>query len=130
MAAYSSGSLSDCIPSSDIASDDSRLNGTGNGFISERLELSARLDIPAVFLRDWFGGFGKEIQMKNRLRVLRAEQKWSQAEVAERLGVSRQTVNAVETEKYEPSITLAFKMARLFDIRIEDIFQPAENPEP
>ena len=65
--------------------------------------------------------------MKNRLRVLRAERKWSQAELAEHLGVSRQTINAVETEKYEPSITLAFKMARLFDIRIEDIFQPDEN---
>ena len=52
--------------------------------------------------------------MKNRLRVLRAERKWSQAELAERLGVSRQTVNAVETEKYEPSLTLAFKIARLF----------------
>jgi len=130
MAAYSSGSLSDCVSSGGVASDDSRFNGTGNGFISEQLELSARLDIPADFLRDWFGDFDKEIQMKNRLRVLRAEQKWSQAEVAERLGVSRQTVNAVETEKYEPSITLAFKMARLFDTRIEDIFQPDENPEP
>ncbi|MEJ7702074.1 MAG: hypothetical protein WKF71_20920 [Pyrinomonadaceae bacterium] len=60
------------------------------GLSPERLELSARLDIPADFLRDWFGCFDKEIQMKNRLRVLRAEQKWSQAEVAERLGVSRQ----------------------------------------
>ncbi len=127
MAAYSSGSLSDCVSSGGIASDDSRFNGTSNGFISERLELSARLDIPADVLRDWFGGFDKEIQMKNRLRVLRAEQKWSQAEVAERLGVSRQTVNAVETEKYEPSITLAFKMARLFDTRIEDIFQFDDN---
>ena len=65
--------------------------------------------------------------MKNRLRVLRAERKWSQADLAERLGVSRQTVNAVETEKYEPSITLAFKMARLFQIQIEDIFQPDEE---
>jgi putative transcriptional regulator len=67
--------------------------------------------------------------MRNRLRVLRAEKKWSQAELAERLGVSRQTINAVETDKYEPSIKLAFKMARLFDIRIEDIFQPDENSE-
>lgn len=62
--------------------------------------------------------------MKNRLRVLRAEYNWSQAEIAERLGVSRQTINAVETGKYEPSLTLAFKMAYLFDQRIEDIFQP------
>lgn len=62
--------------------------------------------------------------MKNRLRVLRAEHDWSQAELAERLGVSRQTINAVETGKYEPSLTLAFKMAQLFGMRIEDIFQP------
>ena len=64
--------------------------------------------------------------MKNRLRVLRAENDWSQAELAERLGVSRQTINAVETGKYEPSLTLAFKMAHLFDKQIEDIFQPDE----
>jgi putative transcriptional regulator len=64
--------------------------------------------------------------MKNRLRVLRAECNWSQAELAERLGVSRQTINAAETEKYEPSLTLAFKIAYLFDKRIEDIFQPDE----
>lgn len=62
--------------------------------------------------------------MKNRLRVLRAEYRWSQAELAERLGVSRQTVNAVETEKYDPSLPLAFKMAELFGMRIEEIFQP------
>ena len=68
--------------------------------------------------------------MKNRLRVLRAERKWSQAELAERLGVSRQTINAVETEKYEPSITLAFKLAHLFEARIEDIFQPDNNSNP
>jgi putative transcriptional regulator len=63
--------------------------------------------------------------MKCRLRVLRAENDWSQAELAERLGVSRQTINAIETEKYEPSLTLAFKIAHLFGQRIEDIFQPA-----
>lgn len=62
--------------------------------------------------------------MKNRLRVLRAEHKWSQAELAERLGVSRQTINAVETEKYDPSLPLAFKLAELFGKRIEEIFQP------
>jgi putative transcriptional regulator len=62
--------------------------------------------------------------MKNRLRVFRAEYRWSQAEVAERLGVSRQAINAVETGKYEPSLTLAFKLARLFGARIEDLFQP------
>ena len=62
--------------------------------------------------------------MKNRLRVLRAEHDWSQAELAERAGVSRQTINAVETEKYEPSLGLAFKLARLFGLRVEDVFQP------
>jgi len=64
--------------------------------------------------------------MKNRLRVLRAEYDWSQAELAERLGVSRQTINAVETGKYEPSLSLAFKIASLFEKQIEEIFQPDE----
>lgn len=62
--------------------------------------------------------------MKNRLRVLRAEHNWSQAELADRLGVSRQTINAVETEKYDPSLPLAFKMAELFRKPIEEIFSP------
>lgn len=62
--------------------------------------------------------------MKNRLRVLRAEHHWSQAELAERAGVSRQTINAVETEKYEPSLGLAFRLARLFGLRVEDVFHP------
>ena len=61
--------------------------------------------------------------MKNRLRVLRAEHRWSQADLAERLGVSRQTVNAIETEKYDPSLPLAFKIARIFEMRIEEVFQ-------
>jgi len=60
--------------------------------------------------------------MKNRLRVLRAEREWSQGDLAERLGVSRQTVNAVETGKYDPSLPLAFKIARLFEKSIEDVF--------
>lgn len=60
--------------------------------------------------------------MTNRLRELRAERGWSQADLAERLEVSRQTVNAVETERYEPSLSLAFKIARLFEKRIETIF--------
>ena len=60
--------------------------------------------------------------MTNRLRGLRAERGWSQAELAERLGVSRQTVNAIETGKYDPSLPLAFKIARLFGRPIEDIF--------
>ena len=68
--------------------------------------------------------------MKNRLRVLRAEHNWTQAELAERLQVSRQTVNAVETEKYEPSLTLAFKIARLFGMQVEEVFEPpAANGE-
>jgi putative transcriptional regulator len=61
--------------------------------------------------------------VKNRLRVLRAEHRWSQADLAERLGVSRQTVNAIETEKYDPSLPLAFKIARVFGMRIEEVFQ-------
>lgn len=65
--------------------------------------------------------------MKNRLRVLRAERGWSQAELAEQLEVSRQTVNAIETGKYAPSLPLAFKIARLFAQPIEAIFQPDED---
>jgi putative transcriptional regulator len=60
--------------------------------------------------------------MKNRLRVLRAERNWSQADLADRLEVSRQSVNAIETGKYDPSLPLAFKLARLFDTTIEQIF--------
>ena len=60
--------------------------------------------------------------MKNRLRVLRAERNWSQADLAERLEVSRQSVNAIETGKYDPSLPLAFKVARLFETTIEAIF--------
>jgi putative transcriptional regulator len=61
--------------------------------------------------------------VKNRLKVLRAERDWSQADLAERLDVSRQSVNAIETGKYDPSLPLAFKIARLFDTTIEAIFQ-------
>ncbi len=60
--------------------------------------------------------------MKNRLRELRAERRWSQAELADRLEVSRQSVNALETGKFDPSLPLAFKLARLFSMRIEEIF--------
>jgi putative transcriptional regulator len=63
--------------------------------------------------------------MKNRLKILRAERNWSQADLADRLSVSRQTINAIETEKYDPSLPLAFKIADLFALRIEDIFTPA-----
>lgn len=62
--------------------------------------------------------------MKNRLRVLRAERNWSQADLAGKLSVSRQTVNALETEKYDPSLPLAFRIAKLFERRIEEIFEP------
>jgi putative transcriptional regulator len=65
--------------------------------------------------------------VKNRLRVLRAEREWSQAELAERLAVSRQTVNAVETGRYEPSLSLAFRIAQLFGMSIEEIFEPDET---
>ncbi|ANC54858.1 MAG: putative transcriptional regulator [Brevundimonas sp.] len=60
--------------------------------------------------------------MKNRLKVLRAERDWSQAQLAEQLGVSRQTVNALETGRYDPSLPLAFKIARVFGQPIESIF--------
>ena len=60
--------------------------------------------------------------MKNRLRVLRAERGWSQADLAQRLEVSRQSVNAIETGKFDPSLPLAFKLARLFETTIEEIF--------
>ncbi len=64
--------------------------------------------------------------MKNRLRVLRAEREWSQATLADHLKVSRQTVNAIETGKYDPGLPLAFNIARLFEQRIEDVFDPGE----
>ena len=65
--------------------------------------------------------------MNNRLKVLRAERDWSQAHLAELLGVSRQTVNALETGRYDPSLPLAFKIARVFGQTIESIFSEQEN---
>jgi putative transcriptional regulator len=65
----------------------------------------------------------------NRLKVLRAEHDWSQAELAEKVGVSRQTINSIETGKYEPSLSLAFKLARLFEMPIESIFAPGLPPD-
>jgi len=62
--------------------------------------------------------------VKNRLKVLRAERDWSQADLAARLGVSRQTVNAIETERYDPSLPLAFRIAHLFGKLIEEVFEP------
>jgi putative transcriptional regulator len=67
--------------------------------------------------------------VKNRLRVLRAERDWSQAELAARLRVSRQTINAIETEKYDPSLPLAFAIAKLFGKLIEEVFEPDEKRE-
>ncbi|MCO4810863.1 MAG: helix-turn-helix transcriptional regulator [Desulfobacteraceae bacterium] len=61
--------------------------------------------------------------MKNRLKVLRAERDWTQAQLAQELEVSRQTVNAIEKGKFDPSLPLAFKAARLFGLRIEEVFQ-------
>jgi putative transcriptional regulator len=63
-----------------------------------------------------------EVPVKNRLRELRGERNWSQADLAERAGVSRQTINAIETEKYDPSLPLAFTLARIFKLKIEDMF--------
>ena len=68
--------------------------------------------------------------MRNRLKVLRAERDWTQARLAQELDVSRQTVNAIETAKFDPSLPLAFRIAHLFGLPIEEIFQPAEVPNP
>lgn len=65
--------------------------------------------------------------MTNRVRELRSERAWSQGALAEELGVSRQTINAIETGKYDPSLPLAFKIADLFDLAIEDVFEPDEK---
>ena len=65
--------------------------------------------------------------VKNRLRILRAERDWSQADLARRLGVSRQTVNAIETGKYDPSLPLAFAIGRLVGRSIEAVFEPEDD---
>lgn len=65
--------------------------------------------------------------MKNRLKVLRAERDWTQADLADALEVSRQTVNAIETGKYDPSLPLAFKLSRLFGKPIEEIFEDGQD---
>jgi putative transcriptional regulator len=68
--------------------------------------------------------------VNNRLRVLRAERRWSQADLAGELGVSRQTINAIETGKYDPSLPLAFSIARLFSVKIEEVFSPNGDGSP
>ena len=65
--------------------------------------------------------------MKNRLKVLRAERDWSQADLALRIDVSRQAVNAIETGKHDPSLPLAFRIARLFKLRIEEVFDDGQD---
>jgi putative transcriptional regulator len=74
-------------------------------------------------LPKWKVYFTYNIAMKNRLKVLRAERNWSQLELAERLGVSRQTINAIEAERYDPSLPLAIKIAKLFGQPVETIFE-------
>jgi putative transcriptional regulator len=66
--------------------------------------------------------------VQNRLRVLRAERKWSQEELAERVGVSRQTIHSIEAEKYDPSLPLAFALARVFETSVEGLFTPSGLP--
>jgi putative transcriptional regulator len=66
----------------------------------------------------------QEPSLKNKLRVLRAERSWSQGELSQLLGVSRQAVNAIETQKHDPSLELAFRIAQLFQMPIEQIFEP------
>ncbi|HLL14235.1 MAG TPA: helix-turn-helix transcriptional regulator [Pyrinomonadaceae bacterium] len=68
--------------------------------------------------------------MKNRLKVLRAEQNWTQEDLAGRVGASRQTINSIETGKYDPSLPLAFKLARLFGRPIEEIFEADRDGTP
>ena len=65
--------------------------------------------------------------MKNRVRELRTAKEWSQSDLADKLGVSRQTVNAIETERYDPSLPLAFKVARLFRLQIEQVFSDSSK---
>ena len=66
--------------------------------------------------------------MNNRIASLRAERRWTQADLAQRVSVSRQTINAIETGKFDPSLPVAFRIARVFGLRIEDVFQDAPLP--
>jgi len=66
-------------------------------------------------------------EVKNRLRLLRAERGWSQQELAERAGVSRQTINSIEAERYDPSLPLAFKLGKVFGLAVESMFEDEEG---
>ncbi len=91
-------------------------------FGHDGLPVLVDVDLRVLVHRDPVGS--AEVSVINRLRVLRAERGWSQGDLADRLGVSRQTVNAIETGKYDPSLPLAFSIARLFERSIEAIFDP------
>jgi putative transcriptional regulator len=78
---------------------------------------------PDPIVGAWPGYRQAEVRVKNSVRDLRGQLNWTQADLAEKLGVSRQTVNAIETEKYDPSLPLAFKIARIFRKPVEDIFK-------
>ena len=80
-----------------------------------------------LFLSAGLQSSSSPLQMKNKLRELRAAKEWSQGDLADKLGVSRQTINAIETERYDPSLPLAFKVARLFNKPIEEIFEETDR---
>ena len=80
-------------------------------------------DVGLLWDRSNFFAADVSVSMKNRLREMRTAKEWSQSDLAGKLGVSRQTINAIETEKYDPSLPLAFKMARLLKLSIEEIFE-------
>ena len=114
--------LAFAFPIAVIAAHDARTDGAGDPAESGRLELSPRVGHDArPLLR---GPMAREeaLSVKNRLKVLRAERDWSQQDLAYKLAVSRQTINAIETEKYDPSLPLALKIGRLFDQCVEKIF--------
>ena len=102
--------------------DNRALHSRAHSFQKRRLSSEKRLEIPKLR--------SDTLTMRNRLRVLRAERDWSQADLAERLSVSRQTINAIETGRNDPSLPLAFKTARLFGALIEEIFVPDGQPWP